>query len=184
MIKNNDSITSKFRKKYKWLSSIYYIGNMILPLSEGKTILKQTTKSFKSTKEKLSIITEEVKKQSETSIHDSRSSWAFAVKESGRTIEELNYLFLKRKYIWLIFFYLCIALTCFSIWSLIFVTFEINRLFAVTTYICLTFFTLLKAIICEFRLWQLQEKKVSEKEKGTFKYFLKENNFLKKTLGF
>ncbi|WP_157791485.1 hypothetical protein [Candidatus Hamiltonella defensa] len=40
----------------------------------------------------------------------------------------------------------------------------------------------MRALICEYRLWQLREKRVSQEERGEFRAFLKETAWIKKTL--
>lgn len=39
-----------------------------------------------------------------------------------------------------------------------------------------------RALCCEYRRWQLREKRVSPIERGEFRYFLAETTWIKKTL--
>lgn len=113
--------------------------------------------------------------------------WAQAVALSGRTIEQLRTTFTRIRFAWW-----CLMVigggVAFVLSGLLLLAHGLpsgTLLRAVITILVLTGaggLGFVKALIATYRLWQLQERRVSEGEGGTFKDFLAENHWVRQVI--
>jgi hypothetical protein len=115
--------------------------------------------------------------------------WAQAVERSGKTVEQLATNFRRIKICWWSLMMLCggIALMLLAM-MLLNLNLPGDTLMRVAkTILLLAIFagvSFVKTLTAVYRLWQLQTRRVSEGEGGTFKDFLSQNKWLRLVLIF
>lgn len=114
-------------------------------------------------------------------------NWAEAVAITGQTAEELMVNFKRIRVVW----WVLMATTGMLAIFLILLLLSANDLPQVTSFrsvtatlalMACTSIGFVKTLITTYRLWQLKERRVSEREKGTFQNFLAENNWVQQVL--
>lgn len=113
--------------------------------------------------------------------------WAQAVARSGRTFEQLNTTFTRIRFAWWCLMVigggLAVVLSGLALLAHDLPSSTLLRV--VITILVLTGaggLGFVKTLITTYRLWQLQERRVSESEGGTFKDFLAENHWVRQVL--
>ena len=113
--------------------------------------------------------------------------WAQAVARTGKSIEQLNTAFTRIRLAWWCLMVigggLALVLSCLALLAHDLPSGTLLR--AVITILVLTGaggLGFVKTLITTYRLWQLQERRVSESEGGTFKDFLAENHWGRQVL--
>jgi hypothetical protein len=164
-------------KKEKMLKGAYFIGNLALPLYEGKRILKAGTFAITQHRARL----KKMKQQHEARTAEDQT-FDEAVRDSGQTVAMLTGQYRLRKRLWL-------ALTCLPLAMLLLLNVAalINGLAYRTLvwrllsldFMLLAFagFCVVKAVQCQFRLWQLHTRTL-----GTFSTWRAQTRWLQDTL--
>lgn len=121
----------------------------------------------------------------ETKIKTKRNdSFESAIENSGLTINELIFLFKRRKNIYLIsLYFFCILAIASIIYSFTTVSSNSFLFSCISLCACFCIFFLL-AFGAQFRLWQLNVRRLSIEEKGGIRDFMKESNWFFSSLKF
>ncbi|WP_174889624.1 conjugal transfer protein TraX [Candidatus Williamhamiltonella defendens] len=167
------------------LKGSYYFFNILLPLSETRRIAIISSRPWQTLINRLQGL---YPKKSEKKQVTMSLSWQDAVRDSGFTPAQLEQQYRASKYRWVCVFILPPGLLVLLIGALLFNAHTLPMMI----WIKASFFALIgmavsalgfmRALICEYRLWQLREKRVSQEERGEFRAFLKETAWIKKTL--
>lgn len=164
-----------------------HVGLSILnPFSDLVVIYR---KAMKPAIEKLKLLTGLLTKADEQPDADPvGTSWHVAVARSGRSIEQLLSSYSRIRTAW---WFLMVVTGCLSLillallllanFSLPSSTF-LRALTTLLVLVAVASWGFVKTLIATYRLWQLQEKRVSVAERGTFKDFLTETRWCRLVL--
>ncbi|MFA0921785.1 TraX protein [Pseudomonas coronafaciens pv. garcae] len=177
-------------KKSKAKSPLRHAGQVSLailnPLSDLAVIYRR---GIKPSWEKLKLLAGLIAKTPESPENDSvGTSWAVAVARSGRPIEKLLATFKRIRAAWWGLLAISGSLSLLLLVMLLMANFSLP----LSTFLRASAMLLVlgavaslgfvKALIATYRLWQLQEQRVSVAERGTFKDFLAETRWCRLVL--
>ncbi|BGI52281.1 MAG: conjugal transfer protein TraX [Candidatus Hamiltonella defensa (Ceratovacuna japonica)] len=165
-------------------ASTYFL-NILLPLSETRRIARISIRPWRTLMNRVQGLypQKSEKKQGTMSL-----SWQEAVRDSGFTPTQLEQQYRASKYRWVCVFILPPGLFMLMITALLFNAATLPMMIWIKasffSVICMALSALgwIRALICEYRLWQLREKRVSQEERGEFRAFLKETEWIKNTM--
>lgn len=156
--------------------------DLILPISDVQVIYRTgvlpTVRRFKLLREMLR----------RTSANPAALNWEEAVACAGRPIEQLRATFKRTRAAWWLLMAVPGALSIMLLMMVLFTMFSLpsgTLLRAVITIVILAALGCVgfaKALVATYRLWQLDMRRVSEAERGTFKDFLAETRWCRQVL--
>ncbi|WP_339050551.1 conjugal transfer protein TraX [Candidatus Hamiltonella endosymbiont of Tuberolachnus salignus] len=165
-------------------ASTYFL-NILLPLSETRRIAQVSIRPWMTLMNRIQGL---YPQKSENKQVTSSLSWQDAVRDSGFTPTQLQQQYRASKYRWVCVFILPMGLLVLLMGSLLFhahtlpMMIWIKASFFALIGMAVSALGLMRALICEYRLWQLREKRVSQEERGEFRAFLEETAWIKNTL--
>lgn len=115
-------------------------------------------------------------------------SWEQAVTRAGKSVEQLQTAFKRIRAAWWFLMAVPGALSMILLVMVLATKFNLpsgTLLRAVTTFLVLAALGgigFVKVLVTTYRLWQLEERRVSEEERGTFKDFLSETHWCRQVL--
>lgn len=166
-------------KKTKALKTLYYGANMLVPLTEGRRVVRAMAYAITSQRDRLRS-----HRQARTAENEQELTFDAAVKQSGQTVPALLGQYRLRKQVWLalgILPVLAAAVLDGAAFSAGFQYGELAwRLLTLNFMLAgFTGLTVVRAMQCQYRCWQLQTRQL-----GTFARWRRETRWLTSTLRF
>lgn len=169
----------------RWLKGSYYFFNLLLPLSETRRIATVSARPWRTL---IHRIQGGCQKKSTVKPVTTSLSWQAAVNASGLTPSQLDkqYRTSKQRWCWVLFIPVVLigilmAILLLNATPLPLMVWLKASLFSVLL-LSVSAWGFTRALCCEYRRWQLREKRVSPVERGEFRYFLEETAWIKNTL--
>lgn len=174
--------SKKLAQKSGWLAGML---NIAIPIAETLKIAQTTARPWISTVERLRHLYQR-KRTQEAALPS--LNWEEAVKASGRTPAQLDKRFLTQKRIWRFILFvpallvlILTALLLINPTPLPLIVWIKASVFSMAL-LSVSAWGFTQALICEYRRWQLRERRVSHAESGEFRCFLAETSWVKATL--
>ncbi|WP_387691530.1 conjugal transfer protein TraX [Photorhabdus sp. RM71S] len=167
----------------KLRTSLYYLANLFIPLSEARYTKNHIVPSMVKQLQRIRV----ARKLLARHRHQPELNWQEAVAASGISLTELEHQQLRRKRFFLFMgslpVLLSLGLFLAALLSGIYNASLLIQVF-ITLFILLALASipLLQALVCTWRLWQLREHRVSIQERGTFNDFRRDTPWLRMTL--
>ncbi|AWK15485.1 conjugal transfer protein TraX [Candidatus Fukatsuia symbiotica] len=169
----------------RWLKGSYYFFNILLPLSETRRIAAVSARPWRTLLNRIQGLCP--KKSAAKSVTTSLD-WTQAVRASGQTPDQLNKYYLASKKRWgfvlfipILLIGILMAMLLLNAATLPLIVWIKASLLSLTL-LSVSAWGFTRALLCEYRRWQVRERRVSPLERGEFGYFLAETAWIKKTL--
>jgi len=186
MKKNSNNPKNESRKPTTPLQRVGQVGLSILnPFSDLAVIYRR---GAKPTIEKLRLLAGLVTKKSDQPEADAvGTSWATAVAQSGRSVTQLISSYTRIQTAWWFLMFVSGGMALLLLVMILFtrgVPAETMARAGIATVLLASVSAVgfVKSLIATYRLWQLQQKRVSVTERGTFKDFLAETRWCRQVL--
>lgn len=161
----------------------YRGANLLLPLGEISSLGKLTSRSLWNTVKRVGKLREMAQEENRTQL-----TFDEAVAASGRTEAQLSRKFTYLKRLWWV---VALASAIITPLLLVMIALAAHTLPGATLIRAFTFVLIFGAIaaiattrvvICQFRLWQLSNRRLTPEDRGTFADFRRETDWLSRSL--